>query len=377
MSSSPVGQWHPRGAVVLGVALTMTTTAALVPVRSEMSRAAPALALVVPIVVAGLAGGRGPAFATALVGALAFNLAFIPPHWTLKVAALDDGVALVVFGAVAAAIGMLVAREGERRQSAEERALELARVNRELMAVQAERELLAEEATRATVLERVDEQRSALLRSVSHDLRTPLSSIRAVASDLLAETSYDQSTRQELIGLVADEAERLDRLVANLLNLSRIEAGALHPDREAVDLEELVRHASKRLHRLLGDLRIQIDLPAGLAPVDGDYSQIDQVVSNLIENAARHAPPGSTVRVGGREAEGFVKMWIDDEGTGVAPFERDRIFDPFRRGEGSASSGIGLAICKGIVEAHGGIIHVTGAPGGGARFSFTLPVHDG
>jgi K+-sensing histidine kinase KdpD len=356
----------------VGLALVGGLSAVMIPVRSDITRAAPALALVVPIVVAALVGGRVAALAVVPVAVLAFNVVFIPPHWTLDVDALDDGVALAVFGLVAVVVGTLVAREGERRQSAEERAAELQTLNSELQSVQRERERLAEEATRAIVLERIDEQRSALLRSVSHDLRTPLATIRAVASDLLGGASYDEATRAELLALVADESERLDRLVANLLNLSRIEAGALRPDRQAVAMEELVTHTVKRLARLLGRRRVQVDL-GHLPLVDGDYTQLEQVVTNLLENAARHAPTASTIRVGGREAGGLVAVWVDDEGTGIAPFERERIFEAFRRGDGSSSSGIGLAICKAIVEAHGGTITVTGAPGGGARFLFTVP----
>ena len=347
----------------------------MMPVRSDITRATPALALVVPIVVAALVGGRVAALAVVPVAVLAFNVVFIPPQWTLDVDALDDGVALAVFGLVAVVVGTLVAQEGERRQSAEERAAELQALNSELQSVQRERERLAEEATRAMVLERIDEQRAALLRSVSHDLRTPLATIRAVASDLLGGAAYDEATRAELLALVADESERLDRLVANLLNLSRIEAGALRPDRQAVAVEELVTHTVKRLVRVLGRRRVQVEL-GHLPLVDGDYTQLEQVFTNLLENAARHAPSGSTIRIGGREAGGRVEIWVDDEGAGVAPFERHRIFEPFRRGDGSSSSGIGLAICKAIVEAHGGTIKVNGAPSGGARLLFTLPRRD-
>ena len=347
-------------------------SAALVPVRPDITRAAPALALVVPIVVAGLVGGRLAALVVVPVAVAAFNVVFIPPHWTLTVDALDDGVALVVFGLVAVVIGGLVAREGERRQSAEERAAELHALNTELQAVQEERERLAEDAMRAAVLERIDDQRAALLRSVSHDLRTPLATIRAVVSDLLGGAPYDDATRAELLGLVADEAQRLDRLVSNLLNLSRIEAGALRPDRQAVSMDELVAETAKRLDRLFVHCKIQLELPP-LPLVDGDYTQLDQVVSNLLENAARHAPSGSTVRVAGKDAGEHLEIWVDDEGPGIPPFERRRIFEPFRRGDGSSSSGIGLAICKAIVEAHGGQITAEGALGGGARFRFSLP----
>lgn len=359
-------------ALTIGLLLSLAVTGILLPVRTGITGVTPALALVLPIVAAGLIGGHRPAMITALAGAALFNLAFIPPVGTFKVDAFDDLVALVVFLVVAAAVGTLVAREGERRNAAEARARELELVNEQLVSLQQERARLAEDALRATVLERVDEERSALLRSVSHDLRTPLSTIRAVATDLLSGAAHDAATRAELLGLVVDEAERLDRLVANLLSLSRIEAGALKPERQAVAIDELVEHAVRRLGRVLEGTRVQVELPP-LPLVDGDYSQIDQVLSNLLENAARHAPPQSTIRIGGRALEGMVEVWVSDEGAGVADFERERIFEPFRRGEGSASSGVGLAICKAIVEAHGGHIHADAAPGGGASFSFTVP----
>jgi len=135
-----------------------------------------------------------------------------------------------------------------------------------------------------------------------------------------------------------------------------------------------VANRVRRLSRLFRQVRVQIDLPADLPLLDADYTQIDQVLTNLLENAARHAPPRSTVRIGARARGGMVEVMVTDEGVGVARFERERIFEPFRRGEGSASSGVGLAICRAIVEAHGGVIDVEPAPGGGARFSFTLPV---
>lgn len=119
-----------------------------------------------------------------------------------------------------------------------------------------------------------------------------------------------------------------------------------------------------------------LEIPPGLPLVDGDYVQLRQVLSNLLENAARHAPPGSTVRVGAREAGDMVELRVDDEGPRLLPFDRSRLFEPFRRGQGSSSSGVGLAVCKAIVEAHGGRIDATTVPGGGARFSVRLPRRD-
>ncbi len=360
-----------------GVGLLVVVTAALVPVRDDVTQATPALLLVVPVVVAAVVGGRFAALVVAVVAAAAFNVAFIPPFWSPSVAVVDDAVALVVFLAVALTTGTLVAQSAERRQAAELRAEEIQALHDRYEAVVRERERLAAEANRVAVLEEVDEQRSALLRSVSHDLRTPLASIRAVTSDLRAGAVYDDATRNELLDLVGDEAQRLDRIVANLLSLSRIEAGALQPDRQAVALDELLAERVRRLAPLFRNVRVQVELPDGLPLVDADYTQLDQVVTNLLENAARHSPPRSTIRVAAAQHDGMVEMTVTDEGIGVARFDRERIFEPFRRGEGSASSGVGLAICKAIVEAHGGTIDVQPNPGAGARFRFTIPVRRG
>jgi two-component system sensor histidine kinase KdpD len=368
------------GAPLLGIALGLATvvvaSAALAPVRAHVTRATPALVLVLAVVAAGVVGGSLAAAVTALVAASAYNLAFIPPFWTFKVNVADDWVALGVFLAVALAMGLLVAGQAERRRAAEQREAELRSLYDHLQAMAEERERLAEEATRAQVLERVDEQRAALLRSVSHDLRTPLASIRAVASDLRDGTAYDEETRIELLATVCEEAERLDRIVANLLSLSRIEAGALTPDRQAVALDELVADRVRRLGALFRQTRLQVDVPPDLPLVDGDYTQLDQVVTNLMENAARHAPPASIVRVGAEERNGVVELRVADEGIGVPDWERLRIFEPFRKGEGSRSSGVGLAICKAIVEAHGGTIDVERTVGGGATFVVALPVRE-
>jgi two-component system, OmpR family, sensor histidine kinase KdpD len=362
--------------IALGVGAVVAASAAMLPVRDNVTRATPALVLVLAVVVAGVVGGSRGAVFTAVVAAAAFNLAFIPPFWTFKVNVAEDWIALGVFLVVALAMGLLVAGQAERRRAAEQREAELRSLYEDMRAMATEREHLAEEATRARVLERLDEQRAALMRAVSHDLRTPLASIRAVASDLRDGVVYDESTRIELLDTVCDEAERLDRIVANILSLSRIETGALTPDRQAVALEELLADRVRRLAGLFRQVRVQVEIPADLPLVDGDYTQIDQLVTNLLENAARYAPPGSLVRVSASARDELVELRVADEGIGVPDWERRRIFEPFRTGEGSRSSGVGLAICRAIVEAHGGTIDVDRTPGGGATFVVTLPIRD-
>jgi two-component system sensor histidine kinase KdpD len=347
--------------------------AVMIPLRVHVARATPALVLVAAVVTAALVGGAVAAVVTALAAALALNLAFIPPFWTLKVNAWDDWVALAVFMAVALVVGVLVADQAERRRIAEQREQELQRLVDRLRDLSAEREALVEEATKVEVLKRVDEQRSALLRSVSHDLRTPLATIRAVASDLRDGVPYEEATRAELLASVCEEAERLDRIVANLLSLSRIEAGALVPDRQAVALDELIDDRVRRLAGLFRHVRVQVDVAADLPYVDGDYSQLDQLLTNLLENASRYAPMRSTLWISARARDRVVEVRVADEGSGIPPGERTRVFEPFQRGEGGGSAGVGLALCKAIVDAHGGSLWVEPTEGGGATFAFTLP----
>jgi two-component system sensor histidine kinase KdpD len=359
------------GAGAIGVA---AVAGALVPVRDDIRSTVAPLLLVLAVVVAALAGGRAAAVAVGLLAAVAYNLVFLRPYWNLKVDASEDWVALAVFTVVAVAVGTVVAREHARRAEAERRRAEVERLSGELRAEVDERARLAAEARRVPELEALNAVRSALLRSVSHDLRTPLATIRAVATDLRDGTEFDVATRTELLDTVCDEAERLDRLVANLLSLTRIEAGAFRPERQAVDLGELLRDRVRRLDRLLRRVKVQLEIPPDLPLLDADYTQLDLVFTNLLENAARYAPDRTYLRIAVTASGGFVQARVIDCGIGVAHFERERIFEPFRRGEGSSSSGIGLAICREVVTAHGGTIAVEPTPGGGATFVVTLPI---
>ena len=363
-------RWPTPAGTALGLGLVAAASAVLAPFRPSMSRAIPALVLVLPVVVAAVVGGQVAAVATAVAAAASFSYAFVPPYDRVSIRYAEDWAALIVFIVVALVVGALVAREAERREAAERQA-------EEVRALMAERERLREEAERVAVMEVVDRQRSALLRSVSHDLRTPLATIRAIASDLRSGTGYPAETRDDLLDLVGDEAERLNRMVENLLGLSRIETGALQPDRQPLALDELVNDRVRTLDRLLRHVSVARALPDDLPLVDADPVQLDQVLSNLLENAARHAPPGSVVRVSASQVGDWVEVSVQDEGDGIPATDRDRIFEPFRTGQGGTSTGVGLAVCKAVVEAHGGRIGVDSGSGGGARFWFTVPVHRG
>jgi two-component system sensor histidine kinase KdpD len=239
---------------------------------------------------------------------------------------------------------------------------------------------LHQESMQMEVLRRTDELRAALLSSVSHDLRTPLASIKAAASSLLQEdVQWDEETRRSFAMSIEREADRLNRLVGNLLDMSRIEGGALKPEKEWYPVDELVHDVLSRMQLRLKDRPLQISLPDDLPPVELDYLQIDQVLTNLLENAIRYTSAGSPIEVSARSLDGLVQISVADRGPGIQPGDEEHIFDKFysvARGEhqGRLGSGLGLAVCRGLIEAHGGRIWVEHREGGGAIFSFTLPL---
>jgi K+-sensing histidine kinase KdpD len=378
--AAAVGTWTKPGrrtatGAAIGVLMVVGVSGVVSATRAGGTRATPALALVIPVVLAGLIGGRPAALVSALAAGIALNLVFIPPKGTLKIRSIDDLVALGVFVMVALVVGTLVAFETERRRSAERRTAEVEELHRRFQEVVAERERLLEESQQLALLSQADTQRRAMLRSVSHDLRTPLAAIRAATSDMRSDATYDEETRRELLDVVGEEAERLDRLVDNLLSMSKIEAGVLCPDRQAVPIDELISHRVRRLTHLFPQAIDTQGVSAGLPLVDADYSQIDQVVTNLLENASRHSPPGAAIEISACAREHSVHVCVADRGPGVDLAHAEELFEPFRRGPGSDSSGIGLAICRALVEAHGGSIGVRSRDGGGAVFEFSLPVY--
>lgn len=326
----------PVPAAIGGAAGVVALGLVMAQFDDEPARATQELTLVVPVVITAVVGGRRAAYVVAAVATTVFSL-LLPPVGSFRVHLADDVIALIVFSVVAVVIGTLI-------------------------------------AGRMEILSRVEHQRAVLLRSVSHDLRTPLASIQAAATEILdTDAGHDGPTRTRLLDLVVTEAERLDRLVANLLSLSRIEAGAAAPRRQPVDVAELVRAVSQRLDRLFVNRALFIEVAPDLPVVQADYVQLDQVVTNLLENAARHTPAGSSVAVHADAVREGIRLTVTDAGPGVEPDQLAAIFEPFRSGAVAGASGIGLAICKAIVEGHRGTITVSANPAGGARFTVILP----
>ena len=245
-----------------------------------------------------------------------------------------------------------------------------------------ERARLQRENLRIEVLQRTDVLRAALLSSVSHDLRTPLTTIKAAASSLLQEdVRWDNEARRGFAQSIEHEADRLNRLVGNLLDMSRIEEGALKPEKEWYSLKALIHDVLGRLRPLLEGRTVHTHLTDDLLLVELDYMQIDQVLTNLIENAVRYTPAGSPIDVSAHIEGEQVMLSVADRGPGIPPADLERVFDKFYRvlqnqhGAGYPSgSGLGLAVCKGLVEAHGGRIWAELREGGGLVVCIELPV---
>jgi two-component system sensor histidine kinase KdpD len=217
------------------------------------------------------------------------------------------------------------------------------------------------------------------LNAVSHDLRTPLASIIAAAGSLSQEdVAWSRNDVREFGRAIEGEARRLNRIVGNLLDLSRLRAGALVPQLGWYDLGALVDDVVGRLRPDLAGRAVSLDLASDLPPICLDYVEIDQVLHNLLENAAKYAPAGSPVEIAVRRQPEEVVVEVADRGPGLPPESLARVFEPFFRagdGEGPKGTGLGLAVARGLVEAHGGRIWAENRAEGGSRFAFTLPLH--
>lgn len=241
-----------------------------------------------------------------------------------------------------------------------------------------ERARLSEEAAQATALAKSDELKSALLAAVSHELRTPLASIKASTTSLLDDSvEWDAATRKEFLTAIDEETDRLTLMVSNLLDLSRIEGGALRPQRDWYDVDELVADVRARLASRLETHPLSVVIEPDLPSLPFDYVEIAQVLINLIENAVKYTPPGTAITVTAKRAPGAIEISVHDDGPGIPAAAQERLFEKFYRAAsatGAPGTGIGLTISKGLVEANGGQIGMDSAPGQGTTFRFTLPL---
>ena len=277
------------------------------------------------------------------------------------------------------ALGVIayVPRSAGRAPDAEQRHLLDALARQGALAV--ERVILALDAELADLRARTEEMRSSLLSSVSHDLRTPLAAIKGAASALTGGApGLDAARREELAETIFEESARLERLVGNLLDMTRLASGALTVKREWIPAEELVGGVLTRLEGALSGREITTSVEPDLPLLSVDPVLFEQVLVNLVDNAIKHTPAGTPLEIGAHAVPEGIAIEVRDRGHGIAPGTESLIFEKFRRGSGASpiGSGLGLAICRGIVEAHGGTIGAAARDGGGAVFTVVLPQRD-
>jgi PAS domain S-box-containing protein len=225
-----------------------------------------------------------------------------------------------------------------------------------------------------------EELKSTLLSVISHELKTPVSIIKGYAGTLVRQDAdWDQETLAEGLAIIEEEADKLNELINNLLDASRLQAGGLKLQFAYLDLPSMAEKSVEKLRTQTDKHTFSVDFPADFPPVRGDYERVREVLSNLIRNAIKYSPDGGLIRVGGRAGEDEVQVYVGDEGIGIPTAEQERIFDRFARVDNSLTrqmpgAGLGLFLVKAVVEAHGGRVWVESRPGRGSTFNFTLAI---
>lgn len=248
-----------------------------------------------------------------------------------------------------------------------------------LVAIGIERARALEEAARAEAARQSEVLKSALLDALAHDFKTPLTSVKAAVTSLLSQSRPDED--RELMTIINEEADRLNRLVAEVLEMVRIEAGKLHLEKSPHDVSEIVGATLAEMKPVLHGRPVEVRLQNALPAAEADFDFVQQVLKQLLDNALKYSPPESPLTISARAGDGRIVISVADRGNGIDEQEQMRIFDKFFRAREHRfrvpGTGMGLAIAKGIVEAHGGKIWVTSEPGQGSVFSFSLPVYRG
>lgn len=374
-----------------GVALVVICAATVV-LRSfgdHVNSTTVALTFLLLVLFLATAWGPKPAVLASIVAATSFNYFFLPPVGTFTISDPHNWVAIIAFLLTAVTVGQLSARAKQRTEEAEVGKREIERLYEELRAA-------FERASHAEASRQSEKLKSALLDAVSHDLRTPLTSIKASITTLLDEVrgrtdgnelvALDHESKIEMMEVIDEESDRLNRFIGGLIELARIEAGEMHLRRRWGTVDEITSAALQRAEPITRGREVEVNIETDLPVVRVDERAVSEVVYTLVDNAAKYSPKGTTIRLTAqRYAGGMIKMTVEDSGEGIAVDLRERVFDKFFRAtrDGDISThrpsgtGMGLAIAKGIVEAHQGKIWIESGSGGkGTRVVFTLPIGD-
>lgn len=357
---------------IAAVVVIAAATAALRAFGSHINPTTVALTFLLIILFVATAWGPKPAILASLSAAACFNFFFLPPLGTFHIADPENWIALLAFLITAMTAGQLSSRAKMRADEATKARQEVERLYHELQDT-------FEQSSQAKALKQSERLKSALLDAVTHDLRTPLTSIKASATTLLDDqrmsktgesaARLSEEDRQEMLEVIDEEADRLDSFIEDLMALARIEAGEMQLRREWGSLEEIVKAAMRRASPLTRNHHIELRLHDELPSVRVDERAMAEVIYVLLENAAKYSPSGGVIRLSAQpDQQDTIRLAIEDQGPGVPAELRERVFDKFFRAmrdgdlsEHKPGTGMGLAIAKGIVEAHGGRIWIENA----------------
>ncbi|HEY3768742.1 MAG TPA: DUF4118 domain-containing protein [Candidatus Angelobacter sp.] len=360
------GRWPVRYLIAtIAVALPIT---ALERLRPELSQTSIALILVLPVVLIAVTQGRGPAlYASVLVG-LSFNFFFIGPFYSFRINRPEDVVAFLVFGSTAILVGQLSSRLEKRVLLTEEQ-------RKELVHVRAEFERAAAQAAQTDALRKSEQLKTALLDAVTHDLRTPLTSIKAAITTIRTEPVTPEVQR-ELFEVIEQESDRLNHFIQGMMDLAKLEAGEITLASRNVAADEIVEDALLRAEPLLAGHAVEVAVADGLPALQVDPRLISQVIFTLLENAAKYANAAARITISVQQNENNICFAVSDDGPGISPALRSQVFEKFFRANPKAGLGMGLAIARGIVQAHGGRIWIEDGLGGrGVSVQFQISMN--
>jgi len=374
---------------LVAVIVIAAATAVLRSFGGHINPTTVALAFLLIVVFVATAWGPKPAIVASLLGVACLNFFFLPPLHTFTVADPENWVALFAFLITAITVGQLSAHARRRAEEANA-------ARSETEALYGELKETFEQASQAKALKQSERLKSALLDAVTHDLRTPLASIKASVTTLLddqplasateMESPLGEADRREMLEVIDEECDRLNRFIGGLIELARIEAGEMQLRRQWGAVEEIISAALARAAPLTRGRRVRLDIEAELPVLRVDEQAVSEVVYTLVDNAVKYSPTELPIEIAAkRRGDSQVEMSVEDQGAGIPSPLRQRVFDKFFRAtrDGDVSTqqpsgtGMGLAIAKGIVEAHNGRIWIeSGAGGKGTRVLFTLPIGD-
>jgi two-component system sensor histidine kinase KdpD len=371
-----------KAVYIVAVLAVTVATVGLRLLGSHVNSTTVALVFLLIVLFVAARWGSRPAIAASIASLLCFNFFFIPPTGTLSIADPENWVALAAFLIIAITAGQLSANARRRTEEAEEGRREIERLYTELQTA-------FERASHAEALRQSERMKSALLDAITHDIRTPLTSIKASVTTLLDEmrtdenVSLDAEGRREMLEVINEEADRLNRFIESMVELARMEAGEIRLRRRWGAVEEIIQAALERARPLLQNHTVKVSLDKNIPAVRVDGRAVTEALYTLIDNAAKYTPPDTLIRITASCDGDAVRVSVEDEGAGIPVEIRERVFEKFFRASAdigpvstrASGIGMGLAIARGITEAHGGRIWIEDVTGDyGARFVFTLPV---